>query len=192
MKNGLLIVISGPSGSGKTTVCRKLIRGMAHTQFSISATTRERRKGETHGRDYYFISRKEFKEKVRQNAFLEWAKVYDHYYGTLKKPVLDCLKAGTNVLLDIDMQGALQIKKQFPRALLIFILPPSLAELKKRLFSRKRESAELIDKRMRKIQAEVNYISRYDFVVINDSLRKAISSIKDFIRGNKEPKVVNL
>lgn len=185
MRKGLLIVISGPSGSGKTTVCRKLLEKLPGARFSISATTREQRNGETNGCDYYFISQKEFKQKIRKNEFLEWAKVYDQYYGTLKKPVLDCLKTGTNVLLDIDMQGALSIKKKFKQALLIFILPPSLEELKKRLTTRNRESAAHIKKRMREIEAELAHIPLYDLVVINDNLQKTLSSVIAFIKRRR-------
>ena len=131
--------------------------------------------------DYYFLSRKEFHHKIKRGEFLEWAQVYDHYYGTPKKQVLANLSQGVNVLLDIDMQGALNIKKCFPGALLIFILPPSLEILRQRLINRKKDSVTVINRRMKQIEKELKYIPRYDLLVINDDLKRTVKSIREKI-----------
>lgn len=185
MKTGSLVVLSGPSGTGKTTICHELIKQIPRTAFSVSATTRAKRAGEREGVDYYFLSKEDFKQKIKRGEFLEWARVYDHYYGTPRQPILANLNRGANVLLDIDMQGALNIKKKFPKALLVFILPPSLAVLRQRLINRKKDSVAVINGRMKQIEKELRYIPRYDLLVINDDLKKTVRSIREKITNIK-------
>ncbi len=182
MKKGKLIVLSGPSGTGKTTLCHELIKRSTGLVFSVSATTRDKRPGEKEGKDYFFLTPAEFKRKIRSREFLEWASVYNQFYGTPKKPVMDNLAKGISVLLDIDMQGALQVKKAFPQALLVFILPPSLAELRQRLISRNKDSMATITRRMKKIEEEMRYIPRYDRVIINKDLSVTIKSLQKTIK----------
>ncbi|MDD5491667.1 MAG: guanylate kinase [bacterium] len=196
MKKGKLIVLSGPSGTGKTTLCRELVKRIPKLVFSISATTRDKRPGENNGYDYHFLSPAEFKKKIKAGEFLEWAKVYSHFYGTLKKPITDNLDKGISVLLDIDMQGALQVKDKFPQAVLIFILPPSLEELRQRLIRRKRDSLATIAKRMKQIEEEMKYIPQYDQVIINKDLVKTVKNLQTIVQkqirgtGNKKRKGV--
>jgi guanylate kinase len=182
MKKGLLVVLSGPSGTGKTTICHKLVRQIPQTIFSVSATTRARRPGEREGRDYYFLTKDDFRRRIRTGEFLEWAKVYSQLYGTPKKPINKNLAKGLNVLLDIDMQGALSVKRKFPSAFLVFMLPPSLEHLRQRLIKRGKDSREVINKRMKQIEREMKYIPEYDFLVINDNLDRAVKAIKEKIK----------
>lgn len=181
MKKGSLIVISGPSGAGKTTICHELQKKLPNAVFSVSATTRAQREGEIEARDYYFLSRKEFKGKIAKGELLEWAKVYNKYYGTPQKPVRQNLQGGFNVLLDIDMQGALQVKQKYPRALLFFILPQNLAELKKRLQRRGKDNIQAIRQRMRQLERELQYLPRYDYLIINEDLNQAVKKILEII-----------
>ncbi|MBI5555188.1 MAG: guanylate kinase [Elusimicrobia bacterium] len=185
MKKGKLIVLSGPSGTGKTTLCHELIKRSLRLVFSVSATTRNKRSGEQEGKDYFFLTLVEFKRKIKSREFLEWARVYNQFYGTPKKPVLDNLARGISVLLDIDMQGALQVKKEFPQALLIFILPPSLAELRQRLIHRNKDSRAAITRRMKEIEQEMRYIPRYDRVIINKDLALTVKILREIVVGCK-------
>ncbi|WP_088555018.1 guanylate kinase [Calderihabitans maritimus] len=182
---GLLIVISGPSGAGKGTLCSALQRKMPNLRYSISATTRPPRKGEIDGVNYYFFSKEEFLKKVEAGEFLEWAEVYGNYYGTLKSEVGKLLKQGADVLLEIDIQGAMQIKKKFPQAVFIFIVPPSLEELRKRIIKRGTDSPEVIEKRLRCAADELSFIDEYDYVVVNDELEKALDKLVAIITAEK-------
>ncbi|MDD5258727.1 MAG: guanylate kinase [bacterium] len=182
MHQGKLIVLSGPSGTGKTTLCRELVKRIPGLVFSISATTRDKRPGERDAYDYYFLTPAEFKRKIKAGEFLEWAKVYSHYYGTIKKPITDNLAKGVSVLLDIDMQGALQVKNKFSQAVLIFILPPSLEELRQRLIRRKRDSLDTIARRMKQIEEEMKYIPQYDQVVTNKDLVNTVKCLQTIIK----------
>lgn len=189
MKKGKLVIFSAPSGSGKTTLVRHLLDYPdLNLAFSISATSRKKRCGETDGVDYYFISPSEFKEKIDQNAFVEWEEVYkDNYYGTLKSEVDKLLNEGKNVIFDIDVQGGRNIKKQYPdNSLAVFVQPPSIEELKKRLEQRKTETPEKIDMRVAKAAEELSYAKDFDVIIYNDDLdnakKEVYKIVKDFLK----------
>ena len=177
---GKLYVISGPSGTGKGTICAELLKDIGN-EFSVSMTTRSPREGEVHGKDYYFVSKEEFLENVDKGNFLEHATVFDNYYGTPKDMVLKRLERGRNVILDIDVQGGLQVKAAMPEAVLIFLLPPSLTELRSRLEGRKTEAPEIIEKRLSKALEEIKFIGEYDYYIVNDDLDKAVSEAKAIV-----------
>ena len=181
---GILIVISSPSGAGKTTITKHLVNKIPNVKLSVSLTTRKPRSGEVNGIDYKFVSLKDFKEKVKKKLFLEHAKVFDNYYGTLKSQIIIDLKKGKNILFDIDWQGARQIKKKFTKDLIsIFILPPSLKELKRRL-SKREKSKTFINKRMSKAKREIMHWSEYDYAVVNDNLKNCLSKIQNIISNH--------
>lgn len=180
---GQLIVISGPSGCGKTTVVRELLRQNSSLRYSVSATTRAPRPGEVHGVDYWFLDEKTFCQRIQENAFLEWAKVHQAYYGTLAEPVQKWLKEGETVLLDLDVQGGLSIKRQFEDALLIFLLPPSWEELRRRLEKRGAESPEQMKSRLTTARHEIQEAEKYDFLVFNDRLEDTLENINAIWRG---------
>lgn len=179
----LLVVISGPSGSGKTTICRQ-ISAEYGWYYSISHTTRSKKDGETEGADYFFIEEDEFKKMITEGDFLEWANVYENYYGTSKKVIFDKLNQGHSVILDLDTQGAKSIKAIYPEAILIFIKIPSLDELEKRLVGRGRDSNQEIQKRLGSAEEELKSIHFYDHVVVNADLDKAIKDVKMIIQDN--------
>lgn len=185
MKKGLLLVISGPSGAGKGTICKRLLETDANIKVSISTTTRLPRIGEVEGENYFFIDKNKFADMKDNNEFLEYAKVYDNYYGTPIQFVMDNINRGDNVLLEIDIDGALQIKDKFEEAVFVFILPPSLKELKNRIVSRGTESKHDIDKRFSLAQGEIRQVIKYDYAVLNDDLVKAIDDIKAIIAAEK-------
>ena len=180
-KIGLLIIISSPSGAGKTTIAKILASKNISTELSISLTTRQPRPEETNGKDYKFVNLDYFKKKIRKESFLEYAKVFENFYGTLKSPIFNKLKKGKNIILDIDWQGARQIKKKLPdNSLSIFILPPSLKELKKRLKKRNHTNSFVIN-RMKKAKKEIMHWQEYDYVVLNSDLKKCIQTIQRII-----------
>lgn len=185
MEEGLLVVISGPSGAGKGTICMQLLMEMSFLKVSVSATTRKPREGEKDGIDYFFIEEEEFLKRVKNNEFLEYAKVYGNYYGTPKEEVFKQLKAGKDIILEIDIQGALQVKKNYPMGVFIFILPPSLTELKNRIEGRGTDSKEVILRRMESAYDELNYAFQYDYVVVNDRVDIATDKIKHIILAEK-------
>ena len=182
---GLLIVISAPSGTGKTTLCHKLLEEFPNVEFSVSYTTRKPRPGEVNGKDYWFVSREEFMKMVEEGDFLEWAEVYGNLYGTSRSQVLKALNQGKDVLLDIDTQGALQVKRNFPDAVLIFILPPSLKELERRLRKRGTDDEETIERRLRVAREEIKRARYYDYLIVNDELEVAYSRLKSIISAEK-------
>jgi len=184
-ERGLLIVISAPSGTGKTTLTRMLLKEFPNIEFSISFTTRKPRPGEVNGKDYWFISREEFLKRIEEGDFLEWAEVYGNLYGTSKSQVLKALNEGKDVLLDIDTQGALQVKENFPEAVLIFILPPSLEELERRLRNRGTDPEEVIEKRLKIAREEIKRAKFYDYIVVNDVLEVAYNKLKSIISAEK-------
>ncbi|WP_163329217.1 guanylate kinase [Desulfurobacterium thermolithotrophum] len=182
---GLLIVISAPSGTGKTTLSHKLLETFPSMEFSISYTTRKPRKGEVNGRDYFFVDKETFKSMIKEGDFLEWAEVYGNLYGTSKSQVMKALEKGKDILLDIDTQGALQVKKNFPEAVLIFILPPSLRELERRLRKRGTDDEETIKKRLRIAREEIKKAFFYDYLLINDDLEVAFEKLRSIITAEK-------
>ena len=179
-KKGRLYVISGPSGTGKGTVCGELLKEIGN-EFSVSMTTREPREGEVHGKDYYFVTREVFLENVEAGNFLEHATVFDNLYGTPKDMVMNRLERGRNVILDIDVQGGLQVKKAMPEAVLIFILPPSLGELRRRLEGRGTESTEKIEKRLGQALNEIKLIGEYDYYIVNENIDEAVTLAKSIM-----------
>ncbi len=179
---GKLFVFSAPSGSGKTTIVRKLLCEFDDLVFSISATTRKRRGNEVEGKDYFFISEDEFKRKIENDEFIEWEKFYDYYYGTLKSFVDKQLEQNKSVLLEVDVKGAVRIKKKYSNSVLIFIAPPSKEVLKQRLINRKTETAEDLQKRIERAEMELEYKDKFDYVVINENLDKAIEEVKEIVK----------
>ncbi len=197
---GDLYVISAPSGTGKTTLCRMLLKQMNDVSFSVSHTTRAPRPGEVDGIDYHFVSREAFNAMIEQGAFLEWAEVHGHFYGTSREGVFRQLEDGLDVLLDIDVQGARQVKKSFPGAVMIFILPPTFQELEQRLRSRGTEDEANLRTRIENAKKEVLAAPEYDYILINDILEEALDDFKSIIKANRHkskrmvalPKVKNM
>ncbi|MCX7987933.1 MAG: guanylate kinase [Thermodesulfovibrio sp.] len=186
MKNsqGIIFVISAPSGTGKTTICERLLKSSPNLKMSISHTTRRPRAGEKDGVNYYFIDRTKFEEMIKNGDFIEWAEVYGNLYGTSKKIINDLLNSGNDVLLDIDIQGAKNIKKIYPESVLIFILPPSIEELARRLYNRN-EEPNVIRNRLNRVAEEVIQYEFYDYLLINDNLEKAIEEALCIINAER-------
>jgi guanylate kinase len=182
---GNLYIISAPSGAGKTSLVAKLIDEDLLVRVSVSTTTRDMRPGEKHGVNYYFVSVPEFEEKIAEGEFIEYAKVFDNYYGTSRKNVEQHLKAGQDVILEIDWQGAQQIRKQFDQVYSIFIMPPSLDELDRRLNGRGTDSEEVIAKRMKQAVTEMEHYTEFDYVVINDDFETAFHQLHSIFISNR-------
>ncbi|HLX11612.1 MAG TPA: guanylate kinase [Bacteroidota bacterium] len=177
-----LIVISAPSGSGKTTITHEILRRHPEMTFSISATTRRRREGETDGKDYYFLTKAEFERKLSEDAFIEHEQIYTDYYGTLKSEVKRAEREGKALMFDVDVKGALSIKKQYPNdAVLIFIKPPNMETVAERLKGRKTESAETMERRLDRVPMELSKESEFDVVVVNDKLETAIEEVDTIV-----------
>ncbi len=193
-KPGLLVVISAPSGGGKTTVIREILKSCDDLfQYSVSATTRKPRGHEKDGVDYYFISEEEFQRRVEAGDFIEWAKVHGHYYGTPRQPIDEAIARGKIIFLDIDVQGGLEIKKQYgDDALLIFIMPPSIEELEKRLRGRKTDSEAEIAKRLAAVPVEIEKSRFYDAVVVNNDLQETVKKVREIVYKTYQAKAGGL
>lgn len=184
MRKGLFIVISGPSGVGKGTICDILMKNKnIDLEYSVSMTTREKRDYEKEGVHYYFTNKTNFEKKIRNNEFVEYAIYNNEYYGTLKSEILSKINNGKNIISEIDVQGAKQIKKDFKNSLLIYLLPPSMKELKNRLIKRGTETSEEIEERLKIAVIENKNTYLYDYVVINDNLENAIKEIENIIKN---------
>ena len=175
---GNLYVVAAPSGTGKSSLVKALLEVDSRMELSVSHTTRAPRGQEVHGREYYFVSHDDFDRMVAHNAFVEWAHVHNNRYGTSRKAIEEKIAAGADIVLEIDFQGALQIKEQFANAVLIFILPPSWPELRSRLMRRAEDSEDVIDLRMKNAADEVAHVDKFDFVIINESFDRALFDLK--------------
>ncbi len=182
---GSIFIVSAPSGAGKTTLCKMLIQSMPDIIHSISYTTRPPRPGEVDGKDYYFVKEDRFLEMVRKGEFLEWAEVHGNLYGTSKQKLLETINNGTDVILDIDVQGASQIRAQQIDATFIFILPPSMEVLKERLTKRQTDTEEIIQRRLQKAREEIKQYRSYDYVIINDELEVALEQLKAVVLSQR-------
>lgn len=191
MRDGFLLVLSGPSGVGKGTVCEALLKERDDIKYSVSATTRKKRPMEQDGENYYFLSLDDFQNKIEKNEFIEYAKVHGNYYGTPKSYVQERIKEGDIVILEIDVQGALQVKENYPGAVYIFLLPPDLKELRNRIEKRATEDEDTINLRMNNAKEELSFIDKYDYAVINDEIEKTVSKIESIIEAEKL-KVTNI
>lgn len=185
-RQGSLLVLSGPSGTGKGTICKALLRKFSsELHYSVSVTTREKRVGETDGVNYRFISQEEFFTMREQGNLLEWAEVYGNYYGTPRTFVEQELAGGHDVILEIDIQGAMKVKHSFPQGVFIYILPPSLAELEKRIVNRGTDSDAVIRRRLSCVREELSYAKAYDYVVVNDQLEQAVDRMQSIILAER-------
>lgn len=184
-RKGLLLVFSGPSGAGKGTICRALQNEIPTLRLSVSATTRPPRSGEIEGKHYFFLEHEVFVKMIEKGQLLEWAEVYGNYYGTPLRYVRETLDGGSDIMLEIDIQGALQVKEKLPEAVLIFIAPPSGAELKLRLLRRGTDAAEEIEKRLACAAGEMNFAGLYDYIIINDEINRAVSNAAAIISAEK-------
>lgn len=182
---GLLIVISGPSGAGKGTLCKALLERNNNLNISVSMTTRSPRAGEQDGINYFFTDREKFQEMINNNEFLEYACVYDNYYGTPRYYVEDMVEEGKDVILEIDIQGALKVKEVYEEGVFIFIVPPSMEELQNRIKKRGSETEESLIKRFKSAYKELNYVSKYNYVVINDTVENAVQKLQSIILAEK-------
>ena len=191
-KKGILIVISGFSGAGKGTLMKALLEKHHNYALSISATTREPREGERDGREYFFVTREKFEEMIREGELIEHAQYVNNYYGTPRQYVFQQMADGRDVILEIEIQGALKIKERFPEALLIFVMPPSADELKRRLVGRGTESMEVIDRRMRRAAEEAAGITSYDYILINDTLDACVEEMHQLIQTQHKKVSQNL
>ncbi len=192
MNKGLLVVVSGASGTGKGTVCSALLENTPGLSYSISATTRNPREGEEDGVQYYFMSKEQFQEMIQEEGFLEWAEVYGNYYGTPIKKIQERLSEGCDVLLEIDVQGALHVMEKCPEGVFIFLLPPSLEELEKRIRGRGTETEESLAKRLGSAKKEISVGRQYKYAVVNDTVENAVAKIKEILAAEHCRTNINL
>ncbi|MCI7042161.1 MAG: guanylate kinase [Lachnospiraceae bacterium] len=185
-RKGILIVVSGFSGVGKGTLMKQLVHSYDNYALSVSMTTRQPRPGESDGKEYFFVSREVFEKTIAENGLIEYANYCGNYYGTPKEYVEKQLEKGKDVILEIEIQGALKVREQFPTALLLFVMPPSAQELKKRLEGRGTETKEVIDKRLKRATEEAEGIENYDFIVINDKLEECVKEMHGLILAAHE------
>lgn len=177
-KEGLFIVVSAPSGAGKTSVCKGILKMLPNVRFSVSYTTRPPRPGEENGKDYYFVSESEFRKRIEEGEFAEWAENYGHLYGTSNRAMRDFLAKGYDLLLDTDPKGAKELKERYPGGIFVFILPPSMCELKARLRKRGFDEEDIVERRFKMAMDEIKEIVWYDYIIINDDLDSAIDHFR--------------
>lgn len=182
---GLLLVVSGPSGAGKGTICQEFMKAHTDCALSVSATTRAPREGEVDGVNYFFLSHEEFRKKIEGGGFLEHAVFCENYYGTPKDEVLKMIDSGKNVILEIEVQGALQVRSHYPEAVLVFVVPPTLEELEIRLRGRGTEEDSIIAKRLERAKAEFDFIPEYNYVLVNDTVSNAVKRLESIITAEK-------
>jgi guanylate kinase len=191
-EQGIFIVISAPSGAGKTSICREFLKEYPRIRYSVSFTTRSARPGERDGKDYFFVSEEKFKEMVKDGEFAEWTEKFGYFYGTGIKTMRDFLELGNDLVLDIDTEGARNLKKTFPDGIYVFIVPPSLEELAKRLLRRGSESKADLERRLEKARDEINEVFWYNYIIINDDIHKAIEQMKAIYVAEKSRRERNL
>lgn len=184
-KDGKLYVFTGPSGTGKGTILNKVLKQDTKLFLSVSATTRAPRQGEIHGKHYYFLDKQTFEDKIKQGEFLEYAQYVGNYYGTLEEPVNEQLKSGNDVVLEIEVQGAMQIHEKRPDAVMIFVAPPSIEELERRLVGRGTENDEKIAARMKTAEQELKQADKFDYIIVNDDLECAIADLLAILRAER-------
>lgn len=184
-QTGLIFVISAPSGSGKTTLCNELLSGPLKLVASVSLTTRPPRQGEKQGEDYFFVSREEFESRRKKGEFVEWAEVYGNFYGTPAGFVEKTIAGGDDILLSIDVKGAMQVKERYPGACLVFILPPSMQALEERLRGRLTEDSEEIAERLEIARLELSYLPRYNYAVVNEEVPAALEKLKAIVAAER-------
>jgi len=184
-KEGLIIVISAPSGVGKTTLCKRLLQALPFLTHSVSFTTRQPRKNEIEGIDYYFVSVEEFQKMIERKEFVEWTKVHGEFYGTSSVFLNKIIEGGKDAILEVDVKGGINIKEKYPQATLIFLLPPSWEELEKRLRARGTETNEKIKRRIKRAKKEIEYAVHYDYLVINDKINDALEDLFAIIRAER-------
>jgi guanylate kinase len=185
-RRGMLLVMSAPSGGGKTTIVKAVLQEFPSFGFSVSATTRQRRTGEVDGKDYYFLSKAEFEKKIAGGELVEHEEIYSNYYGTLKSEVENALSRGRDIVFDVDVKGGLSIKAKFPEAVLIFLKPPSIETLRKRLEGRGSETQEQVDRRMARAEMELEKGGEYDYIITNDELKRALNEVFDIIKKKRK------
>lgn len=190
-KQGSLVVVSGFSGAGKGTLIKALLSRYDNYVFSVSATTRSPREGEVEGSSYFFVTNQQFEQMIQEDALIEYAQYVNHYYGTPKDYILEQTARGKDVILDIEIQGALNIKKKFPQALLLFITPPDARELKRRLVGRGTESQEVIEARLLRAVTEADEIKSYDYLLINDEIDVCVEQMHQLIQANHRAVILN-
>lgn len=184
-KKGILIVFSGPSGCGKGTVLKELIDKDDNVFLSVSATTRSPREGEINGKNYYFLTKEEFEEQISNDGMLEYAKYCENFYGTPKAPVLERIEKGQNVILEIEVQGAMKVKEKQKDAVLVFLMPPSMEELERRLVDRQTEDIETITKRLNTAKEEIAHKDEYDYTIVNNTVSDAVADLEAIIRAER-------
>ena len=186
MDRGILVVVSGFSGAGKGTIMKRVTEKYDNYALSVSATTREPREGEVEGKSYFFVRKERFEKMIDEDELLEYAKYVEHYYGTPRKFVEDCLNQGKDVILEIEIQGALKIKKRYPESLLVFLAPPSAEELRKRLMGRKTEDEETIHKRLCRAIVEAEGVEAYDYILVNENVDTCTEKLHNLIRASHD------
>ena len=192
IKTGQLFIVAAPSGGGKTSLVNQLILSMSNIELSISHTTRPARPKEKNGKDYFFVNHQAFESMVEQHGFLEHAKVFDNFYGTSKQQIEERLEDGTDIVLDIDWQGAQQIRKIIPEAVSIFLLPPSLQTLRERLQNRQQDNQDVIEKRMQQAHAELNHFAEFDYLIVNKEFDVALHELQAIVMAERLKKNIQI